>query len=100
MSGSCSTRVCWRRLPSIRTVGEALGGLYDGASHVKLVQPKNKPFKLRRRDPDHKKLIKSDLVYLEESPDYCERNDEYVLNNAIKFLSKIINNLFFCVCIN
>lgn len=36
MSGSCSVRVCWRRLPSIRSVGEALGQLYDGASYVKV----------------------------------------------------------------
>lgn len=29
-------RVCWRRLPPVRAVGEALGHLYDGASHVKV----------------------------------------------------------------
>ncbi|CAD7076966.1 unnamed protein product [Hermetia illucens] len=76
MSGSCSLRVCWRRLPPMRVVSEALGSLYDGASHVKLVQRDGRPAKLRRRDPDHKKLIKSDLVYLEDSPDYCEVNTE------------------------
>lgn len=76
MSGSCSTRVCWRRLPPIRTVSEALGALYEGASHVKMVQREHKPSKLKPRDIDHKKLIKADLVYIEESPDYCERNDE------------------------
>lgn len=36
VSGSCSVRVCWRRLPTLRMVGEALGQLYDGASHVKV----------------------------------------------------------------
>lgn len=96
MSGSCSVRVCWRRLPSIRSVGEALGQLYDGASYVKvsrattiprccfflpkfdslqLVERDGKAAKLRRRDPELKKLIKSDLVYLDESPDYCERQE-------------------------
>ncbi len=100
MSGSCSVRVCWRRLPSIRSVGEALGQLYDGASYVKvnlislafclsilvlnrngltillqLVERDGKASKLRRRDPELKKLIKSDLVYLDESPDYCERQE-------------------------
>lgn len=37
VSGSCSIRVCWRRLPVLRSVGEALGQLYDGASHVKVI---------------------------------------------------------------
>lgn len=76
MSGSCSVRVCWRRLPAIRLVGEALGAQYDGASLVKLVEREGRPWKLRPKDPDHKKLIKADLVYFDDSPDYCERNDE------------------------
>lgn len=37
VSGSCSIRVCWRRMPALRAVGEALGQLYDGASHVKVI---------------------------------------------------------------
>lgn len=37
VSGSCSIRVCWRRLPALRAIGEALGQLYDGASHVKVI---------------------------------------------------------------
>lgn len=45
-------------------------------SFLQLVQRDGRPAKLRRRDPDHKKLIKSDLVYLEDSPDYCEVNTE------------------------
>ncbi len=44
-----------------------------------MVQRDHKPSKLKPRDVDHKKLIKADLVYIEESPDYCERNDEYVI---------------------
>ncbi|XP_055324287.1 protein Wnt-1-like [Sitodiplosis mosellana] len=76
VSGSCSIRVCWRRLPALRAIGEALGQLYDGASHVKLIERDGRVSKLRRRDPQYKKLIKSDLVYLEDSPDYCDRDDE------------------------
>lgn len=40
-----------------------------------LVERDGKATKLRRRDPELKKLIKSDLVYLDESPDYCERQE-------------------------
>lgn len=49
-------------------------------ARLQLIERDGKPSKLRRRDPDLKKLIKSDMVFLEESPDYCERNDEYVLH--------------------
>ncbi|KAK4885127.1 hypothetical protein RN001_001398 [Aquatica leii] len=73
MSGSCSMRVCWRRLPPLRQVGEALYQRYEGASHVKFVERRRK--KLKVISPDLKKPNKTDLVYLEDSPDYCERNE-------------------------
>lgn len=76
MSGSCSMRVCWRRMPSFRAVGEALYSRYEGASHVKLVERRRgRPKKLRAISPDLKKPNKTDLVYLDDSPDYCEKND-------------------------
>lgn len=36
MSGSCSMKVCWRRLPNMRVVTEALGAMYEGASIAKV----------------------------------------------------------------
>ncbi|XP_077298091.1 protein Wnt-4-like [Arctopsyche grandis] len=77
MSGSCSVRVCWRKLPNFRIVGEALTARYDGASHVKVVDRKRgkKMKKLRPYHPDMKKPNKTDLVYLDDSPDYCESNE-------------------------
>lgn len=81
MSGSCSMRVCWRRLPPFRTVGEALYARYEGASHVKYVERKRGRIKkLRAASPDFKKPNKTDLVYLDDSPDYCEKNDTYVFH--------------------
>ncbi|XP_055706947.1 protein Wnt-1-like [Phlebotomus papatasi] len=76
MSGSCTTKVCWKRMPSMRVVSEALGQLYDGASHVKFISRGAKPPKLKPKELDHKKIMKTGLVYLEESSDYCERNEE------------------------
>ncbi|XP_066995957.2 protein Wnt-4a [Anabrus simplex] len=76
MSGSCSVRVCWRKLPQFRVVGDALTARFEGASHVKIVKNKTgHAKKLRAMSRDHKKPKKTDLVYLDESPDYCEYNE-------------------------
>lgn len=34
MSGSCTVKTCWMRLPSFRVIGDLLKDRYDGASHV------------------------------------------------------------------
>lgn len=34
MSGSCTVRTCWMRLPPFRVVGDSLKDRYDGASRV------------------------------------------------------------------
>lgn len=76
MSGSCSMRVCWRKLPQFRRVGDALTSAYEGASHVRLAENRRRRSKkLRAANRDFKKPNKTDLVYLEDSPDYCERNE-------------------------
>ncbi|XP_050293050.1 protein Wnt-1-like [Anthonomus grandis grandis] len=73
VSGSCSMQICWRRLPSLRKVAEGLYKRYEGASHVKYVERRRK--KLKVISPDFKKPNRTDLVYLEDSPDYCDKND-------------------------
>ncbi|XP_033222280.1 protein Wnt-1-like [Belonocnema kinseyi] len=75
MSGSCSVRVCWRKLPAFRVAGAALAALHEGAALVRLAQRGGKrPARLRPARPDLKRPNKTDLVYLEDSPDYCEKN--------------------------
>lgn len=75
MSGSCSVRVCWRRLPAFRVAGAALAALHEGAALVRLAQRGGRrPARLRPARPDLKRPNKTDLVYLEDSPDYCEKN--------------------------
>lgn len=81
VSGSCSMQICWRKLPSFKKVGEGLFQRYEGASHVKFVERRNphsgerRKKKLKAITPDLKKPNRTDLVYLDESPDYCERNE-------------------------
>lgn len=76
MSGSCNARVCWRKLPSFRSVGDALSSRYEGAILVKMVEKKRKPIKkLRAAGKDIKQPNRTELVFLEDSPNYCERNE-------------------------
>ncbi|CAG5056509.1 unnamed protein product [Parnassius apollo] len=93
MSGSCTVKTCWMRLPSFRSVGDALKDRFDGASRVlmsntDLEAPTQRNdatshrvprrdryrFQLRPYNPDHKAPGTKDLVYLESSPGFCEKN--------------------------
>ncbi|XP_068621535.1 protein Wnt-1 [Battus philenor] len=93
MSGSCTVKTCWMRLPSFRSVGDALKDRFDGASRVLMSNtdvetpaqrndaashraPRRDRyrFQLRPYNPDHKAPGLKDLVYLESSPGFCEKN--------------------------
>ncbi|CAF0776669.1 unnamed protein product [Didymodactylos carnosus] len=71
VSGSCTLRVCWRTLPDFRIVGSELRLKYQSATQVRLNRRLNilKP---------RKRLVKlfnvSDLVYVHQSPSFCEKN--------------------------
>lgn len=71
VSGSCTTRTCWLALQDFRFVGTALRTRYNGATQVMMGQEGNGLIVADRR---HKKPTRSDLVYLEDSPDYCVYN--------------------------
>ncbi|XP_076461429.1 protein Wnt-1-like [Babylonia areolata] len=97
MSGSCTIKTCWMRLPTFRQVGDILKDRFDGATRVlqgndgnaimegKPGKNKRKrkrgPSKKRRRhfafnpaDPNHKKPGRGDLVYFEPSPNFCSND--------------------------
>lgn len=44
--------------------------------YLQMMRKDGKPPKLKPKETDQKKLMKTDLIYLTESPDYCERNEE------------------------
>lgn len=68
MSGSCTLQTCWHKLPSFRDVGAVLKDKFDGASKViatndgRSFTPEVATIKLPSSE---------DLVYSEESPDFC-----------------------------
>jgi len=84
VSGSCTMKVCWRVLTPFRVIGEKIREKFEGAYRVKAVRRSiNKNGKLNklRLKPvwkDMKRPSKKDLVYLDDSPTYCDRNETFV----------------------
>ncbi|XP_018111358.2 protein Wnt-2 [Xenopus laevis] len=71
VSGSCTVRTCWMAMGDFRKSGDYLRKKYNGAIQVVMNQDgtgftvANKQFK---------KPTNNDLVYFENSPDYCVRD--------------------------
>ncbi|XP_031779559.1 protein Wnt-5b-like [Nasonia vitripennis] len=70
VSGSCSLITCWQQLASFREIGDYLLDKYDGATEVKV----NRRGRLSIRDPRYSLPTANDLVYLDDSPNYCFAN--------------------------
>ncbi|XP_026492000.1 protein Wnt-5b-like [Vanessa tameamea] len=71
VSGSCSLITCWQQLATFREIGDYLRDKYEGATEVKV----SRRGKLRLSNPNYSLPTAQDLVYLEESPNYCIRNE-------------------------
>ncbi|XP_033248409.1 protein Wnt-5-like isoform X1 [Drosophila miranda] len=74
VSGSCSLITCWQQLSSIREIGDYLREKYEEATKVKI----NKRGRLQVKDSQFKVPTAHDLIYIDESPDWCRSN--YVLH--------------------
>lgn len=70
VSGSCSLVTCWQQLASFREIGDFMKDKYDGATEVRV----NKRGRLQVKNAQYNLPTANDLVYLDESPDYCLRN--------------------------
>ena len=71
VSGACNLKTCRFSLPEFFQVGDFLQQKYHGAIFVYLDQTKNILAPRNIGVKEHKSV---DLVYLEESPDYCVKN--------------------------
>jgi wingless-type MMTV integration site family protein 7 len=89
VSGSCTMKTCWKTLPAFRQIGDSLMRKYSRARAVMALEVGSRPTRrgknlqlVLRRFPGwtHQLLEKtrtprrSDLVFLQESPNYCERD--------------------------
>ena len=73
VSGSCSMKTCWLKLPSFREVGDYLKEKYDSAIEVKYESKNNQ---LRERHKRFTKSTKEDLIYLVEGTTICINIDD------------------------
>ena len=75
MSGSCSLKTCWRKLPIFRDVGNVLKEKFDGAS--KVIPDNNGIGFIPEGEIGIMKIpSKQDIVYSEESPNFCTPDPE------------------------
>ncbi|XP_042234312.1 protein Wnt-6-like [Homarus americanus] len=71
LSGSCTHRTCWRRMPSFRSVGIHLKEKFNSA--IKVIPSNDGETVI----PETESAIlpkKQDLVFLEDSPSFCSVN--------------------------
>ena len=73
VSGSCSLKTCWNQLPSFRETGTRLKDKYDGATEVRFNKQGTKLVRINRK---YNKPSKEDMIYLDQSPDYCLPDEE------------------------
>ena len=73
VSGSCSLKTCWHQLRPFREVGNYLKEKYDSATGVRF---NKRGTKLDRENMRVQRVTKNDIIYLDNSPDYCLPNIE------------------------
>lgn len=71
LSGSCTLRSCWRKMPLFRQVGDYLMQSFHTAVRV---MGGNDGKSLVPIDPDAPPLDANVLIYSAESPDFCQAN--------------------------
>lgn len=76
LSGTCQQKSCWKSTPNIGKVSERLRQLYDKAEHVRYSNEVQALVKTNKKRSKKKaiSLRNSEIVYLEQSPNYCHSN--------------------------
>jgi wingless-type MMTV integration site family protein 8 len=77
VSGACTTKTCWQHLSDFRSVGRFLKGSYARAIDVDFHNGALQQTTRRQRRDRSDLIRKTDLVYLQTSPDYCMANGSY-----------------------
>lgn len=68
----CQTKKCWKHLGPFSDIGDELVKRYESATHVQLSN--RDPHKLRPVRRGVRKPKRKDLIFIEESPDFCTQD--------------------------
>ncbi|XP_036357018.1 protein Wnt-8b-like isoform X2 [Octopus sinensis] len=82
VSGSCTTKTCWRQLANFRRVGYYLKKRYFKSLHVNFQEGKLGEWNVASGQ-GLSLVSKTDLVYLEKSPDYCKQNVSLAIKGTL-----------------
>lgn len=74
MSESCSIRTCWTQLSDFREIGNYLKAKHHEAQKLDLDKKLNSADNQGPIVDALAGIAQTELIYLEESPDYCRRN--------------------------
>ena len=75
VSGSCEVRTCWEEMPDFREIGAILKEHFNGASEVTIrFNERKSRHQLTPKRNGYKRPSERDLVYGQDSPDFCEQN--------------------------
>ncbi|XP_077997791.1 protein Wnt-6-like [Glandiceps talaboti] len=72
LSGSCTVKTCWKKMPVFRDVGNILKQRFNGAA--KVIGGNDGEGLLPVGDDSIKPPGKQDLVYIADSPNFCKPN--------------------------
>ena len=73
VSGSCEIKTCWRAMPSFNLIASKLKNKYDAAIKVHVRKTIDRRIRIIPQNRYYRsKAIKSDLIFLNKSPDYCQ----------------------------
>lgn len=79
LSGACTLRTCWRRMPPFTMVASLLRVEFDrsqrvrpNASKTKLLVKNNREKRTKRRKRKRSRPSGTDLVFMQKSPSFCK----------------------------
>ncbi|ELT87681.1 hypothetical protein CAPTEDRAFT_149951 [Capitella teleta] len=74
VSGSCAVKTCWRTLTSFREAGNELKQKYENS--ISIAEKSKRKLRQRQRRQRQRRTSNNglDMVYIEDSPNYCRKN--------------------------